>query len=614
MPLAVIATLAGCGGPSTPHAAPPRAPEVAQPVEGAQPADGLQTALDAAAAGVQSPELARLLREHWAWVLEQQPLRATRLGVHAYDDRLSDNSHAAIAQRRAFSKALLSRAQAIPELVGQDGLTRALFVDTLRASVASNVCDFHQWTLSPRSNPITDHNELHELHKVDSVADGSRLVSRYQQAARSIDVDIANLRRGAGRGLFATAESARRVLAMVNQQLAIPTDAWPMLKPAKVQHDGWAESDLRDYRAGLRAAVADGVKPALERYAAFIDESVLPHARSGPDSGLKALPLIGTPCYAARIAAHTTLSLSPAEIHEIGLREIARTDMELAALGAKALGTHSLVHTLARLRDDKSLYFKTEAEVENAARAALADAKAKMSAYFGILPKTDCIIRRIPAYEAPYTTIAYYRPPHADGSKPGEYFVNVYKPHTRPRFEARVLAVHEAIPGHHLQIAIAQELPELPAFRKHGGVTAYVEGWALYTERLADEMGLYGDDLDRIGVASFDAWRAGRLVVDTGIHAMGWSRAQAKRFLGEHSALSLANIDNEVDRYIVWPGQALAYKLGQLEILRLRAHAEAKLGDKFSLRGFHDAVLSLGAVTLPVLKARIDRYVSENVH
>jgi uncharacterized protein (DUF885 family) len=233
-----------------------------------------------------------------------------------------------------------------------------------------------------------------------------------------------------------------------------------------------------------------------------------------------------------------------------------------------------------------------------------------MGAFFGILPKADCIIRRVPDYEAPYTTIAYYRPPHPDGSKPGEYFVNVFEPKTRPRFQARVLALHEAIPGHHLQIAISQELPEMPAFRKHGGFTAYVEGWALYTERLGDEMGLYRDDLDRLGMLSFDAWRAGRLVVDTGIHAMGWSRDRAKAYLAEHTALALNNIDNEVDRYISWPGQALGYKLGQLEIRRLRAEAEAALGDAFSLPAFHDVVLSIGAVSLPVLRDRVAAFVA----
>jgi len=229
---------------------------------------------------------------------------------------------------------------------------------------------------------------------------------------------------------------------------------------------------------------------------------------------------------------------------------------------------------------------------------------------FGVLPKADCVVSIIPDYEAPFTTIAYYREPHYDGTKPGEYFVNTYQPETRPRFEFEALSWHEAIPGHHLQIAIAQELTGLPEFRRHLGPTAYFEGWGLYTERLSDEMGLYSGDLDRIGILSFDAWRACRLVVDTGMHALGWTRQAAIDFMLEHTALAENNIVNEVDRYIVMPGQALAYKIGQLEILRLRAEAKAALGDRFDIRAFHDTVLQQGAIGLETLREIVRAWVS----
>jgi uncharacterized protein (DUF885 family) len=297
------------------------------------------------------------------------------------------------------------------------------------------------------------------------------------------------------------------------------------------------------------------------------------------------------------------------QLHDLGLAEIARTDRELAALGAKVLRTDGLAATLTKLRDDKSLYFTSSKELMTAAQRALDKAKAAMGRYFAVLPKADCVMREIPAYEAPYSTIAYYRPPHYDGSKPGEYFVNSYKPETRPRFELEALTWHESIPGHHLQIALAHELGDLPAFRKLEGSTAFVEGWALYTERLADEMGLYSTDLDRLGKVSYDAWRASRLVVDTGVHSLGWTRAQAEAFMREHTALTMVNISNEVDRYIGWPGQALAYKVGQLEILRLRKEAETALGAKFQLPAFHAVVLGAGAVTLPVLGDRVQAWV-----
>jgi uncharacterized protein (DUF885 family) len=216
-------------------------------------------------------------------------------------------------------------------------------------------------------------------------------------------------------------------------------------------------------------------------------------------------------------------------------------------------------------------------------------------------------------HEEKHSTTAYYRQPAADSSRPGEYYINTYAPETRPRYEAEVLAYHESIPGHHLQIAIAQELEGIPDFRKYSGVTAFIEGWGLYAERLADEMGLYSSDLDRIGVLSFDAWRVCRLVVDTGMHAMNWTRSQAIAFMLENTALAENNIVNEVDRYITWPAQAVAYKVGQLEILRLREEAKHRLGHLFDIRDFHDSLLSNGAIPLEVLRQVMDRYITDRV-
>jgi uncharacterized protein (DUF885 family) len=244
--------------------------------------------------------------------------------------------------------------------------------------------------------------------------------------------------------------------------------------------------------------------------------------------------------------------------------------------------------------------FETAATVLDRARDAI-------PSWFGILPRARCEVVRMGDHEEKHSTIAYYRQPAVDGSRPGQYFINTYAPETRPRYEAEALAYHESIPGHHLQIAIGQELESLPEFRRHLGPTAFFEGWGLYTERLADEMGLYSGDLDRFGILSFDAWRACRLVVDTGMHALGWSRDQAIRYMAEHTALGSNNISNEVDRYIVWPGQALAYKTGQLELLRLRAETERRLGASFDFRAFHDAVLGAGAVPLRTLRQLVGR-------
>jgi len=234
-------------------------------------------------------------------------------------------------------------------------------------------------------------------------------------------------------------------------------------------------------------------------------------------------------------------------------------------------------------------------------------AEATIPDWFGRLPATPCEVVVMLPHEEAHSTIAYYREPAADGGRPGRYYINTSEPQTRTRYEAEALAFHEAVPGHHLQVAIGQELTSLPTFRRHADVTAFVEGWGLYAERLANEMGLYSGDLDRLGMLSYDAWRASRLVVDTGMHALGWSRAQAIQFMTEHSALAVNNITNEVDRYLVWPGQALAYKIGQLEIRRLRADAEARLGGRFDVKAFHDAVLGHGPLPLGTLREAVSR-------
>ncbi len=605
--LSVLAlALAACasGPPANPQSSSPKAANAPEPA--------FVKALAEARAGVDDIGLQDLLEAHWAWELKDDPLRATGLGVHRYDDRLPDRSEAGIAERRRRRAAFLKQLEAIApgQLTRRDAVTYAMLETELRTAVASEVCDFHEWTLSARSNPVTQFNYLPELHKVRSPSDASNLLARYHQIAGAIDDTTAALTRGAARGLFAPQESVRRVLEMVDKQLGTALDEWPLLKPARAPKADWPGGEHALFAKQLREVVATDIVPALKRYGDLVRERIFPKARDEEHSGLWALP-VGKACYAARIRAFTTLSSTPEEIHSVGVNAIAKTDSEMAALGKKVMGTGSLAETLVRLREDKSLYFDTEEAVEAAARKTLQLGKAKMGDFFGVLPKASCKVVRIPDYEAPYTTIAYYRPAHADGSKPGEYFVNVYEPTTRPRFEAAVLAVHEAIPGHHLQIAISQELGSVPAFRKHGGVTAYVEGWALYTERLADEMGLYENDLDRIGMVSFDAWRAGRLVVDTGIHALGWSRKKARDYLEAHTALSPENIDNEVDRYINWPGQALGYKIGQIEIWKLRREAEAALGDSFSLKSFHDTVLRSGAITLPLLRANVLRFVEK---
>ena len=577
------------------------------------PSPSLVEAIRDARRGITNPTVADLVAAHWYWELFVYPNNATRQGVHDFDALIFANGPEARDRQQMIRQSFLEEARRLRtlELDPADTLTLGLFIQEIENTVASQGCRFHEWTVSPRSNPVTQWNYLPELHPQESLEDLRNLSARYAKIPASIRHATEALQGGRAEGLVANAESTRRVIEMVRTQLDQPMDEWPLLTPLEVAPQGADARELERVQRQIRETVTTRIHSALEHYVRVLEDEILPAARDDQHVGIGSLAL-GKTCYEARIRAFTTTTRTAPDIHDLGLSEIEKINDEMRELGERLFGTRELPEILERLRTDSALFFESEEQVEQAAREALAAAQAVMPEYFGRLPKATCTVVPIPEYEAPYTTIAYYRGPHPDGSKPGEYFINTFAPQTRPRFEARVLAFHESIPGHHLQIAIAQELPEVPAFRRHGGFTVFVEGWALYTERLAEEMGLYQDDLDRMGMLSYDAWRASRLVVDTGIHAKGWSREQARQFLEEHTALALNNIDNEVDRYINWPGQALAYKIGQLEIRMLRDKAQAELGEAFDIKAFHDVVLGGGALPLSALRARVLDWIESN--
>jgi uncharacterized protein (DUF885 family) len=414
---------------------------------------------------------------------------------------------------------------------------------------------------------------------------------------RFVDQASADLRRGLREGRVGVASLIAKVTEQLDELLARPDEEWPLADPAR---------EAPQIRDRLLDVIGEEIRPAFERYRAVIADEIAPAARPDERPGLSYIPR-GDEGYRLLTRAHTSLDVVPEDVHAIGLEEIELIDAEFIELGARLLGTDSLAPTLRALREDAALHFSTRDEIEATARASLERANAAIGQWFGRLPKAPCEVVVMPAHEEKHSTIAYYREPAADGSRPGQYYINTYAPETRPRYEAETLAFHESVPGHHLQLAIAQELTDLPSFRRFNGSTAYIEGWGLYTERLSEEMGLLSGETDRFGVLSFDAWRAARLVVDTGMHARGWTRQQAIDFMVEHTALGENNIVNEVDRYISYAGQALAYKLGQLELMRLRAEARERQVDRFDIRRFHDAVLEQGALPLPVLRGVVER-------
>ncbi|UCG76382.1 MAG: DUF885 domain-containing protein, partial [Gemmatimonadota bacterium] len=487
---------------------------------------------DGAASGDPEPDaasgseaLARLADRYWEWHLETSPTSATSIGDRRYDDRLADITPAGRERRYEALEGFLAELGTIDRasLGGQDRITYLALQEELRDPLERRACRLAEWRVDHRNGPQVSLLNLADIQRVETPADGEKMARRWHAMGPYVDAYTENLRLGLADGLVSNRVTVDYVIEQLRSQLAQPDADWPLAKPAAERREGWSEAEHSAFRSALLAAIAESVRPAFERLERFLASEALPAARTGSEVGLVGLPNGGA-CYEILRRSYTTLNLGAEEIHEIGRRENTRIRAEMAALGAKVLGTSDVDEVQHRLRTDAALHFSTAAEVKAKAEEATAKALAEIPAWFATLPRAPIVVEEIPEYEAPFTTIAYYRRPAADGSRPGTYFINTYAAESRPRYEAEVQAYHEGIPGHHLQLAIAQELDGLPAFRRFQGATAFVEGWALYTERLSDEMGLYSGDLDRLGVLSFDAWRASRLVVDTGIHAFGWTR------------------------------------------------------------------------------------------
>ena len=453
----------------------------------------------------------------WELLLAASPRYATTLGDRRFDDRLEDRSPEASAKLAGSLRALRAR---VSELTARDWVTRAELIAELDGQLGLLDAALEEWTIDPLEGPQVHLPNLTEVQAIGSPAQAAMMVDRWLAIGPYLDQEIANLRRGLAAGRTATIDPVRRALEQLAALERTPLERSPFLAPLGEAHPDWSAAERDRFSLDLTAAVRDVVMPAFVRYRIAIEAEVLPAARPADRPGIGHLDG-GAEIYRRLIRLHTTRDLDPERIHAIGREEIARIDTELVALGGRVLGTHDLPSTLDALRSDPEVHFVTGEEIVAVAERSLARASAALPDWFGRLPRTPCEVVRIPDHEAPHSTIAYYLPPAKDGARPGRYYVNTHAPSTRPRYEAEALAFHESIPGHHLQIAIAQELTDLPEFRRNLGSTAFVEGWGLYTERLADEMGLYSTDLDRLGILSFDAWRACRLVVDTGIHAHG---------------------------------------------------------------------------------------------
>ena len=545
-----------------------------------------------------------LVADYEAYALAQDPIAAGRESDAAALSRLPDVRPAADVARRGAYMGFQKRLAAIPavSLAGEARLNRDFLAWTLDRRLKSLAFDEARMPFNSDSGFDQDLGYIASTTHLAGEAGARAWIARLHGVARYYDDNIANARRGVRDGFTQPRSTAERVLARARAATLGEVESDAMLAP-------FAGGELPgDLRAEAVRVIRDEVRPARQRFAAFLEREYLPASR--PSLAARSLPN-GEAYYRWLVSDHTTTDLTPDQIHGLGLSEVARIRAQMEGVKAEAGFTGDLTAFIAMLRKDPRFYATSrEALLE---KAALIDKRIDdlLPRYFATLPRLTFGVRPVPAdIEETYTSARYFEGAPRTGLA-GGYMVNTSHLDQRPLYELPALTAHESVPGHHLQIALAQELEGVPAFRRNASVTAFVEGWGLYAERLAGEMGLYRDPYERFGALSMEMWRACRLVADTGIHWRGWSVDQARACFIDNTALAPLNIDVELARYVGWPGQALAYKIGQLQILELRARARQRLGDRFDIRRFHDAVLLAGPLPMELLSVRIEAWIKD---
>jgi len=556
--------------------------------------------------GSPSAQLAALGERYFTLQHTYDPYNATLLGLDAFDHLAGDPSRAASERAAEGLHAVAREAAALPaadldvdELVDRDVLVAL-------ARGAAEDAQHSLWAANASAKGYVSRQGLVFQAVPAMTTAGPEARQRYLQRLEGLPGFFAVLgeryAQEAAAGRVPTRLGVEHAVAQLEGHLALGVDEDALLAPARASGDPGT-------LATATRLVLDDVRPALAALAARLRGELLPLGRTGEDVGISAVPG-GAEGYAAAVRRHTTTDLTAEEVHRIGLDVLEELRAEWSTVGGRALGETEFDRIAERLRSDPALRFETSEEIVGVARAALARAEAARDDWFPALAVPDCVIEEINPVDAAGSALGYYRPPSVDGSRPGAYCVLAADAPSHFRYEYESLSFHEAVPGHHLQLASAQLL-DIPRYRRHLDVEAcsFNEGWGLYAEQLADEMELYSDDLSRLGMLSFRALRACRLVVDTGIHHLRWTREQAVEFMYANTATTREHVESEVDRYTAWPGQALAYMIGRREILRLRASAQQRLGERFSIATFHGVVLSCGAVPLTVLGDVVERHV-----
>jgi uncharacterized protein (DUF885 family) len=555
-------------------------------------------------------KLHALFEEDWQWGLENYPESATFLGDNRYNDRLTDFSLEACESRNAHQRLMLDRIKTVDrtKLSGQDLISYDLFRYDKEISVEEQRWPVEYMPLTQMEGPHLGFPQLVVSTRFRTSRDYEDYLSRLEAFPLLVDQLIVLMTRGIEVKWVPPPGPLRSLPSQIEGQIADDPAGSPLFKPFQSFPDELSGNERQRFEAMGRRSISTGVFPALKKLDAFVKETYLPLCRD--EIAASSLP-DGEAYYNYAVRRQTTTNLTTREIHEIGQQEVKRIRGEMEAIIRQVGFPGSFQDFISFLRTDPRFYFSKPEDLVMAYRDISKRADARLPELFAVLPRNPYGIREIPAYEAPAQTTGYYQPGAADASRAGYYWVNTHKLETRPKYEMEALSLHEAMPGHHLQISRAQELKGLPQFRRNAGYTAYVEGWGLYAESLGTEMGFYSDPYSKFGQLTYEMWRACRLVVDTGMHAFGWSRQQAIDLMKENTAKTENDIVVEVDRYIVWPAQALAYKIGELKIKELKARAKRELSEGFDVRRFHNALLDDGALPIDLLDKRIDDWISE---
>jgi uncharacterized protein (DUF885 family) len=553
--------------------------------------------------------MTKLAADYDAWLLSEDPITAGRQGDRAALSKLPDVTPAADARRLKALKAFQARLATVPEagLSDNAAASRGYMAWELGSRVGQIEHDTARMPVSSDGGFEDTLNYVAATTPMRSAADAEAWIARLEALPGYYRDNIENARRGIRTGFTQPKPTVDIILARAKAAAVAPLDTDPLLRPFRKLPDGIPAEQQVALRARATAVVRERIRPAQRDFAAFMEREYAPAARKG--LGVRTAPG-GEAFYRFAVKDFTTTGLSPDEVYALGEREVARIRAQMLVTMKEAGFAGDLPAFIAMLRKDPKFYATSRQDLLEKASEIAKRIDDQLPGWYGTLPRLTYGVRPVPPeIEAAYTTGRYFQGSPEQGVA-GGYMVNTFALDQRPLYELPALTAHESVPGHHLQIALAQELKDVPMFRREGGVTAFVEGWGLYSEKVAGEMGIYRDAYERFGQLSYEMWRACRLVADTGLHWKGWTREQAEACFLENTALAPLNITVEVDRYISWPGQALGYKIGELKFLELRARAKARLGERFDIRRFHDAVLLAGPLPMDLLEARVDAWIA----